>query len=155
MKRMALFAFALVLAWPGFAFAAPRVVMPVRDIARGETLSAADLTLRPAAGTVQPGTAIAIADLAGMETRRTLHAGESVRLSDVRRPILVVKGTIVTMGFEAPGIALSASMRATASGGLGETITVQNPVSYRMVGAVVTGPGTVRALETGLSLTAQ
>lgn len=147
MRRLALFAFALAMIWPSIAFAASRIVTPARDIARGETIAASDLRLASVTGMVQPGAATQIADIAGMQARRRLYAGKGVRLSDVRPQILVEKGTIVTMSFDVPGISLSASMRATSSGGLGETVTVVNPQSYRQVGAVVTGPGTVKALN--------
>jgi flagella basal body P-ring formation protein FlgA len=33
-----------------------------------------------------------------------------------------------------------------SEGGIGETVTVQNPASYRQISAVVTGPGTVKAV---------
>jgi flagellar basal body P-ring formation protein FlgA len=152
MRRFVLFAFALVLCWPGFAEAAPRIVVPNRDIARGEKIDQADLMLQPATNAVQPGTATRTADIAGMEARRLLHAGESIRLSDVRHPILVTKGAIVTMTFDDDGISLTASARAIGSGGIGETITVQNPVSFRQIGAVVTGPGMVRAIGNSLTI---
>ena len=84
-------------------------------------------------------------ELAGMETRRMLRAGEIVRVDDVRHPILVTKGSIVTMTFEAPGVVLTASGRAMSEGGMGDTVTVQNPVSFRMITATVTGAGAVRA----------
>ena len=80
-----------------------------------------------------------------------LRAGESVRLEDVRHPTLVTKGSTVTMIFEAPGITLTAIGRAMSEGGMGETVTVQNPVSFRQISAVVTGPGQVRALSAGAS----
>jgi flagella basal body P-ring formation protein FlgA len=32
-----------------------------------------------------------------------------------------------------------------SEGGIGDTVTVQNPVSYRMISATVIAPGTVRA----------
>jgi len=91
-------------------------------------------------------------DLIGMATRRVLHAGESVRLEDVRRPTLVAKGSTVTMSFEAPGIILTTMGRAMSEGGLGETVTVQNPASFRQVSAVVTGPGQVRAQAVGATM---
>ena len=40
---------------------------------------------------------------------------------------------------------LMAMGRAMSEGGIGDTVTVQNPVSYRMISATVTAPGTVRA----------
>ncbi len=42
--------------------------------------------------------------LDGKQARRFLHVGEPVRATDVRAPILVTKGSTVTMTFRAPGI---------------------------------------------------
>jgi flagella basal body P-ring formation protein FlgA len=63
----------------------------------------------------------------------------------VRKPIVVTKGETVTMTFDAPGVSLTATGRALSEGGVGESVTVINPVSFRQVMATVTGPGTVRA----------
>jgi flagella basal body P-ring formation protein FlgA len=136
--------FAIFCATPALADGV-RVVVPMRDIARGEVLSLSDLGYQ----TVAPGTAMLGAlssaeDLVGLETRRVLHMGESLRLSDLRRPVLVAKGAMVTMSFEAPGIVLTTNGRAMSEGGLGETVTIQNPISFRQITAVVTGPGQVR-----------
>ncbi|HVZ69160.1 MAG TPA: flagellar basal body P-ring formation chaperone FlgA [Rhizomicrobium sp.] len=123
-----------------------RVVVPSRDIARGEIISESDLTLGTAqASQIRSGTITSIADLSGMQARRYLRAGELVLATDVRRPIVITKGETVTMTFDAPGISLTATGRALSEGGIGETVTVLNPVSYRQVMATVTGPGTVRA----------
>jgi flagellar basal body P-ring formation protein FlgA len=146
MMRVFLFAWALLLCWP--AFAGARVVVPSHDIARGTTLSASDLTYADAAGTMMGGTATALDDLVGMQARRVLRTGETLRLEDVRRPVVVAKGSTVTMTFEAPGVVLTATGRAMSEGGVGDTVTVQNPASYRQVSAIVTGPGQVRA-QTG------
>jgi flagella basal body P-ring formation protein FlgA len=62
-------------------------------------------------------------------------------------PVLVVKGSTVTMTFAVPGIVLTATGRAMSDGGLGETIVVQNPASFRQVSCIVTGAGTVRAAD--------
>jgi flagella basal body P-ring formation protein FlgA len=84
-------------------------------------------------------------EVKGMQTRRMLVAGHPFRAEDVRRPIVVTKGQTVTMQFSAPGVELNAVGRAMSEGGIGDTVTVQNPVSYRMVSATVVAPGTVRA----------
>ena len=83
--------------------------------------------------------------LTGMQTRRMLRAGQSIRPDDVRRPVVVTKGQTVTMIFSAPGVELAATGRAMSEGGVGDTVTIQNPASYRMISATVTAPGTVRA----------
>lgn len=143
MLRALLFVWALLLCWP--AFGGVRVVVPAHDIARGATLSESDLTYSTSANDVMIGTATSMSDAVGLQTRRMLRAGEPFRVEDLRHPILVTKGSTVTMSFEAPGIVLTATGRAMSEGGMGETVTVQNPASFRQVMAVVTGPGQVTA----------
>ena len=150
MTRTLLLACALLLCRPAFADGVR--VVPARDIARGTTISETDLTTKTMDANVLSGIVTSANDLVGMQTRRMLHAGESVRLEDVRRPTLVAKGSTVTMIFEAPGITLTAAGRAMSEGGLGETVTVQNPVSFRQVSAIVTAPGQVRAQNVGAIL---
>jgi flagella basal body P-ring formation protein FlgA len=47
------------------------------------------------------------------------------------------------MVLESPGMALSAIGVALESGGLGETIRVQNPTSHAVVVGEITGAGTI------------
>lgn len=130
------------------ATSGPRIAVPAHDIERGETITDADLVMQTVASDrMRPGTAMAETDLVGREARRLLHAGEPVRLDDVRMPILVVKGSTVTMTFSEPGIVLTATGRAMTDAGMGESVVVQNPVSFRQVSCVVTGAGAVRAAE--------
>jgi flagellar basal body P-ring formation protein FlgA len=145
------FLFTLALcafAFSAFAQTAPAevdVAVTARDIPRGAVLAEADLVYKPiAAARANDSIARSIADLAGMETRRALRAGELIRTIDVKRHALVAKGATVTMLFEADGVALSSIGRAMAEGSEGDIVTVLNPTSYRQVQAVVTGPGTVR-----------
>lgn len=49
------------------------------------------------------------------------------------------------MQFSAPGVELVAMGRAMSEGGIGDTVTIQNPASFRMISATVTAPGTVHA----------
>ena len=148
-SRFLLLGCALLLAWPAFAEAGMRIVVPTHDIARGSTITSSDLAYQLAGDNTMSGTVTSINDLVGLETRRVLHAGESVRLEDVRHPVLVTKGSTVTMTFEAPGITLTAIGRAMTEGGMGETVTVQNPASFRQISAVVVGSGQVRAQGSG------
>ncbi len=155
MLRVALFVSALLIAFPAFADTGMRVVVPNRDIARGETISESDLAYGTIASTnVFSGVVTSMDALKGMEARRMLRSGEIVRSDDVRHPVVVAKGTIVTMTFEAPGVTLTASGRAMNEGGLGDTITVQNPASFRQISCIVTGPGAVRASSSALIVSA-
>jgi len=142
MKRVLLI-LAMLIATPALADGA-RIVVPARDIARGETISDSDLTYQTVAPERASLVVTQMSDLVGMQTRRFLQAGEPVRAEDVRKPIIVTKGSTVTMTFEAPGITLTATGKAMSEGGMGDTVTVLNPVSYRQISAVVTGAGQVR-----------
>jgi flagella basal body P-ring formation protein FlgA len=123
-----------------------KVVTTTRDIARGEVIADVDLTIGTVANPALTGNVITNLNAAsGMEARRPLRAGEVISMSDVRRPVVVTKGQTVTMTFNAPGVSLTAMGRAMSEGGVGDTVVVQNPASYRMVSAVITGTGTVRA----------
>ncbi len=151
-----LHAAALAPAWADDTLTdATRIVVPAHDIARGEIIAKSDLSYQtvPAIRSLSD-IATSVSDLDGREARRLLRAGEPVRNDDVRRPILVTKGSTVTMTFEAPGITLTAVGRAVGEGGLGESVVVLNPVSYRQVTATVTGAGQVKAIDSATVITA-
>src|ERR1700710_2226658 len=155
MLRIAFFMTALLMAWPAFADTGMRVVVPNRDIARGETIGEADLVYGTIpAHSVFSGIETSMDGLKGMEARRMLRAGEIVRADDVRHPIVITKGAIVTMTFLAPGVMLTASGRARSEGGVGDTVTIQNPASFRQISGIVTGPGAVRAASSSLAIPA-
>lgn len=131
-----------------------RIVVPSHSIPRGTTISDSDLSYQNVdASSVQAGVVSSMNDLDGMETRRVLRAGEPIRPDDVRKPILVTKGSMVTINFIAPGITLTAVGKAMGEGGMGETVTVLNPISYRQISCTVTGAGTVRAGDISTTIT--
>ena len=123
-----------------------RIVVPAHDIARGDTIGENDLTYATMDGAaLMSGLSTKMAEVLGMQARRVLAAGQPFRGDDLRRPIVITKGQTVTMEFIVPGVELTAMGRAMSEGGVGDTITVQNPVSYRMISATVIAPGAVRA----------
>jgi flagella basal body P-ring formation protein FlgA len=137
---------ALLLA-TGTAFAGTvRIVVPAHDIPRGDTIGESDLTYTTVDGAaLMAGVPTRIEEVKGMQTRRTLGAGQPFRGEDLRKPIVITKGQTVTMQFIVPGVELTAMGRAMSEGGIGDTVTVQNPASYRMISGIVIAPGTVRA----------
>ena len=138
--------FGLLSVLPAAADSGVRIVVPTRDIARGETISDRDLTFATVPGSaLMAGTVTSIATAKDMEARRMLHAGEAMRGDDLRHPVVVTRGQTVTMLFRAPGVELTAMGRAMGEGGVGDTVTVQNPASFRMIAGIVTAPGTVMA----------
>ena len=137
----------LLLAVAGSAFAGTvRIVVPAHDIARGDTIGENDLTYATVDGAaLMSGLPTRIDEVKGMQARRMLSSGQAFRSDDVRKPIIITKGETVTMQFTVPGVELTAMGRAMSEGGIGDTVTMQNPASYRMISGVVVAPGTVRA----------
>jgi flagella basal body P-ring formation protein FlgA len=153
MTRKFLLAFVFFAAMPvlllaaGSAFAGTvRIVVPAHDIARGDTIGENELTYATVDGAaLMSGVPTRINEVIGQQARRMLSAGQPFRGEDVRRPIIITKGQTVTMQFIVPGVELTAMGRAMSEGGIGDTVTIQNPASYRMISGTVIGPGTVRA----------
>ena len=148
-RKALIFALFAILPLPAIA-AAPdagvRVVVPARDIPRGQTISESDLTYATVPGNaLMAGVVTSFSAAKDMEARRMLRAGEVFRADDVRRPVVVTKGETVTMLFHAPGVELTATGRALGEGGIGDTVMVQNPASFRMINGVISAPGTVIA----------
>ena len=153
MTRKAIIVFWLLALIPGLLLAASqafagtvRIVVPAHDIVRGDIISESDLTYATVDGAaLMSGIPTKMDEVKGMQARRMLSAGQPFRGDDVRKPIVIGKGDTVTMQFIVPGVELTAMGRAMSEGGIGDTITIQNPASYRMIAGIVTAPGTVRA----------
>ena len=148
-RKILIFALFAILPLPAIA-AAPdagvRVVVPAHDIPRGQTIAEDDLTYATVAGNaLMAGVITNLSVAKDMEARRMLRAGEPFRADDVRKPVVVTRGETVTMLFNAPGVQLTATGRAMGEGGVGDTVMVQNPASFRMINGVISAPGTVVA----------
>lgn len=134
----------------GKAEAIVSVPVLVRDMRPGDIIRAADISFRDMPrGRVQRAFITDDAALVGMATRRSMREGDTIRNGDVERPLVVKKGDLVTIIFEAPGISLTARGRAMASGSLGDVIQVVNVQSHRTIDASVTGTGRVAVSTLG------
>lgn len=137
---------AIVLIASPAGAATVRIVVPAHDIARGDVIGESDLTYATVDGNaLMSGVPTKMEEIKGMQARRVLSAGQPFRGDDVRRPIVITKGQTVTMQFSAPGVELTAMGRAMSEGGVGDTVTIQNPASFRMISGTVMAPGVVRA----------
>jgi flagella basal body P-ring formation protein FlgA len=81
--------------------------------------------------------------LIGMAARRGLRAGVPVRTTDVRRPVLVPKGSLVTLILDSPNMKLTAQGRAMEDGSDGQAIRITNTQSNTIIQGVVTGANRV------------
>lgn len=143
------------LRFTGTAIETVAAVAVSRPVERGEVLQASDLTTlrRPkaqGAGFTTPATAI------GLAARHALRPGQPLSAADLMKPEIVTRGDTVTMVYQAPGITLTLRGQAQDSGALGDSISVLNLGTKRIVQGVISGPGriTVAAATTHLAAAA-
>ncbi len=129
------------------------VVVPLRAMARGETLAAADITTerRPREG-LGPDMIADIPLAVGRVARRSLAIGVPLRAQDIQRQEIVARGDVITIVYEAPGVQLSLRGRANEAGAMGDSVAVTNPNSKRVLQGTVTGPGRVSVNTTSANL---
>jgi flagella basal body P-ring formation protein FlgA len=82
--------------------------------------------------------------LIGMAVKRSISAGRPISQSDVRRPLVVAKGSSVTMRLVTPTMQLTSKGKALEEGGQGDTIRISNSQTNTVVEAIIIGPGEVR-----------
>ena len=83
--------------------------------------------------------------LIGNTPRRMILAGKPIQKNEVRRPILVEKGKLVTMTYNTPYMSLTMKGRAMDKGSRNDTIRVMNIHSKMVVDAIVMGQNKVSA----------
>lgn len=117
----------------------------VRRIQKGEIIGEHDIKWRPMrAGRVAADVVMAAEDLLGKTARRgALRDDQPIRNRDIRRPLLVKKGSLVTMYMKVPNMTLSSKGRALENGSDGDAITISNSQTNTIVEAVVIGAGRV------------
>lgn len=120
------------------------VPVPARRLRSGQVIGAGDLewqtvpTLTLAADVITDA-----ADLVGREPRRTLAEGRPVRTGEIRQPVIVGRGDLVTVVLATPQMLLTARGKSLEDGGRHDVVRVRNLVSGSILEGVVTGPGQV------------
>jgi flagellar basal body P-ring formation protein FlgA len=99
---------------------------------------------------LQANTVTGEAELIGKTPRRGLRAGFPILASSVRRPILVAKGSLITMVLRAPKMLLTAQGKALDNGSDGDVIRINNTQSNKIVEAEVIGHGRVAVRTTSM-----
>lgn len=124
----------------------PLVEVPVaaRRLSPGEIIGRDDLEWKAVrADRITRNTALDADQLLGKSPRRPLRPGEPILHTEVRRAVLVAKGSTVTMTLEKPRMSLSVRGRALQDGARGDVVRVMNTKSNRIVEAVVVETGLV------------
>jgi flagella basal body P-ring formation protein FlgA len=134
----------------GRAVAVVDVPVPSRRLKPGEAIGAGDVTwVEMRAGRGTEDVARTEAQLVGLAPKRGLPANQPVRLSDLRRPMMVEKGQLVVISLEGRGMQLTAKGRALGDGAQGEVVRVVNTMSNRTIEGTVAGPGVVSVTRPG------
>lgn len=126
----------------GQAFRIVQVPVLSQEIRRGEIIEENDVDWVEVRDHRLPANAVVDASaLIGLTPRRPLRPGVPILVSDLRRPVLVAKGSLVVLTLTTPMMALTARGRALEDGGEADLIRVANLQTNSIVEALVTGAG--------------
>jgi flagella basal body P-ring formation protein FlgA len=115
-----------------------------RRMAAGDVIGKNDVKMATVrADRLQHDTIVDPEGLVGMAVRRFLQPDLPVRTSEVQRPLLVAKGSLVTLLLRTPYMTLTAQGKAQDNGAEGDAIRVTNTQSNQTVEAVVIGANVV------------
>jgi len=135
----------------GRLFSTTEVPVLNRRVLAGELIKRQDLKwIKVRSRRLQPNTVINDSDLVGRTPRRGLRAGYPILASAVQRPILVPKGSLVTMILRTPQMLLTAQGKALQNGSEGDVVRISNSQSNTVVEAEVVGEGRVAVRPTTL-----
>jgi flagella basal body P-ring formation protein FlgA len=127
------------LRFTGTAIETVEAVVLTRNVERTDILKSSDLMVerRPKA---EIGGDAAVRDRAlGMQVRRSMRAGQALKVADLVKPDLVQRDQGVTLIFQTAGIYLTTRGKAVDNGTEGDVVSVVNLQSKRTVTGVVTG----------------
>ena len=128
----------------GNAYAMIEVPVLNRRMRRGELISRDDLDILLKRKTgVGRNAILDVARIIGQTPRRLLKAGVPLRPGDLRRPIVVVKGSLVTLVMRTKNMILTAKGRAAHDAAMGEAVRVVNTRSKTAVEGIVEAPNRV------------
>jgi flagella basal body P-ring formation protein FlgA len=88
-------------------------------------------------------------DLIGMAAKRTITKNTPIRYSYIRKPILIKRGSLVTINLTTPAMRLTAQGKALQEGSIGDTVQVKNIQSKQKIEARVTGVNKVAVVLLG------
>lgn len=128
----------------GQFFSVVEVPVPARALRPGSTIRQRDLKWqRVRADQIKNDTVTDPNEFIGREAKRPLSANKMVRQSELRDPVVVSKGMLVTMVFRTASMELTATGRALEAGAMDDFITVRNSQTGATVDARILGPNRV------------
>jgi flagella basal body P-ring formation protein FlgA len=125
------------------------VVVPKRLIQRGTVIESDMLEeVTQQGGNMDSSLLQSTKDALAAEAVRDLSAGQALRVSDIRRAILVKQGQLVTMTVgDKSGFLITVRVEALQDGRMGEQVKLKNTESGRQISGIVTGPNLVKGVQ--------
>jgi flagella basal body P-ring formation protein FlgA len=125
-----------------------KIVVAKRLLQRGAILQPEMLEeVQASAGNADTQLLSSVKDAQQAELTRDIAAGQPLRISDIRRAVLVKQGQVVMLSVgNSKDFQITIRMEALQDGRLGEQVKLKNPESGRQVSGVVTGPNLVKGL---------
>lgn len=105
------------------------------DIVRAEDLTWSREVIGGAEAPREPDSVI------GMAARRPLREGEAVSMHDLAAPLAIRKDDMVAVNFRAEGLSLTLQAKAQNNAAAGQSVTLINTESKKVIEAVAVGPG--------------
>jgi flagella basal body P-ring formation protein FlgA len=116
-----------------------------RRVSSGEIVARDDIQWQTARAETVGRNVILDADkIIGKEAIRPLPSDQPVRNGDVRPPVIVNKGSLVTMIVQSPTMTLTSKGKAMENGAMGDAVRIENTQSKVVVEGEVVSNGTVR-----------
>jgi flagella basal body P-ring formation protein FlgA len=134
---------------------APRVVVALRPLERGDTIRASDVSSQPLDAALRGLQPIEEPeDAVGLELTRPVASGQPIDRRHLRRPILVQRGGMVTVISRAPGVRVRTTARALEDASLHDLVTVESPANRQRFTARVTGIQETAVYASGINVPA-
>jgi flagellar basal body P-ring formation protein FlgA len=123
----------------GSIFQVIEVPVPAHRLQRGEIIRDSDLDyISVPQEKVGRTVLLDKSRIIGKEVRRHLTNGRPIRTGDIRPPVIVEKGTLVTIVLKTNRMRISARGKALQDGAAGETVQVLNTRSRQTIEGIVT-----------------
>lgn len=103
-----------------------QVVVPVRQLQRGDVIRASDVQLQTHRGEAIDGAATELDAVIGKQLTRPMPKGTAIPVAELQSPQLVQKNEVVTVYARTRGVQVRTSARAMESGARGDIIALES-----------------------------
>lgn len=127
--------------------------VPATRLASGSIVRAQDLRMTRVSASLAKGAVVRDPSQAiGMQVKRSAVPNQPILTTDLVRPAVVARDSLVRVVLDAQGLSLSGQGVALEAGAMGERIRIRNPSSRAILEAQVIAPGVVRVAPDGIPL---